>query len=66
MKHIRVYQTIRNTITVRVNERRHGSVTPSSLQRLSRIVMTEQMLGCCDVSPNLVGVVGWTANIYCK
>jgi hypothetical protein len=64
VKYIRVYQTPRNTITAKINERRHDNVTPTSLERLAQIVMTEQMLGRCDVTPNMVGVVGWTANIH--
>jgi hypothetical protein len=64
MKHIRVYQTPRNTTTVIINKHRHGNVTPASLARLVQIVTAEQTASNCDVTPNLIGTVGWTANIY--
>jgi hypothetical protein len=63
MKHIKVYQTLRGTTSVVINLRRHGNVTPSSLERLGNIVLTQQMLNNCEVTP-LTNTVGWIANIY--
>jgi hypothetical protein len=63
MKHIKVYQTPRGTTSVVINLRRHGNVTPSSLKRLSNVILTQQMLNNCCMEP-LTNTVGWIANIY--